>query len=543
MFLNLIKDAIRSLEEFGDEKLIKESEHADLTTTIAFKIAKERNLNPQDVANDILNKIEPKGYVGKVEAVNGYINLFANYEFLEDTIYAILNDENYGSIGAKGKVLIEHTSANPDGPLHIGHIRNSIIGDTLARIFKKAGFDVKTHYYINDMGRQMAITVLGVEKFGLSNKKPDHAIAEAYISANKLLESNPELEKRIEELMLKYEALEEDTVKRFREAIERAMDGIKATMTRINVFHDEFIWESDYIRNGYVDRVLKALDSKNLIKKDKAWIIELEGFEKEVVIRRENGTSLYITRDLAYHLWKSENFERMINVWGADHKLYGSQLLKILEILGIKKPEIVFFEFVSLPEGRMSTRKGKFISADELIEKVKEEAKKIIVNRDFSAEEIEKIAEAVAIGAIRFDFLKVAPEKPMIFDMSKALDFERQTASYIQYTYSRACSILRKSAEKPEFSAELCEKIERDLVIMLSKMPFYIYKVVNEVRPNLFAEYMLGLASKFNEFYRDYPVLKAEDEIREHRLAIVSAVSRVLKIGLELMGIQPLERM
>ncbi|MEM4540163.1 MAG: arginine--tRNA ligase [Archaeoglobaceae archaeon] len=543
MFLNLIKDAIRSLEEFGDEKLIKESEHADLTTTIAFKIAKERNLNPQDVANDILNKIEPKGYVGKVEAVNGYINLFANYEFLEDTIYAILNDENYGSIGAKGKVLIEHTSANPDGPLHIGHIRNSIIGDTLARIFKKAGFDVKTHYYINDMGRQMAITVLGVEKFGLSNKKPDHAIAEAYISANKLLESNPELEKRIEELMLKYEALEEDTVKRFREAIERAMDGIKATMTRINVFHDEFIWESDYIRNGYVDRVLKALDSKNLIKKDKAWIIELEGFEKEVVIRRENGTSLYITRDLAYHLWKSENFERMINVWGADHKLYGSQLLKILEILGIKKPEIVFFEFVSLPEGRMSTRKGKFISADELIEKVKEEAKKIIVNRDFSAEEIEKIAEAVAIGAIRFDFLKVAPEKPMIFDMSKALDFERQTASYIQYTYSRACSILRKSDEKPEFSAELCEKIERDLVIMLSKMPFYIYKVVNEVRPNLFAEYMLGLASKFNEFYRDYPVLKAEDEIREHRLAIVSAVSRVLKIGLELMGIQPLERM
>ncbi|MEM0302635.1 MAG: arginine--tRNA ligase [Archaeoglobaceae archaeon] len=543
MFLNLIKDAIRSLEEFGDEKLIKESEHADLTTTIAFKIAKERNLNPQDVANDILNKIEPKGYVGKVEAVNGYINLFANYEFLEDTIYAILNDENYGSIGAKGKVLIEHTSANPDGPLHIGHIRNSIIGDTLARIFKKAGFDVKTHYYINDMGRQMAITVLGVEKFGLSNKKPDHAIAEAYISANKLLESNPELEKRIEELMLKYEALEEDTVKRFREAIERAMDGIKATMTRINVFHDEFIWESDYIRNGYVDRVLKALDSKNLIKKDKAWIIELEGFEKEVVIRRENGTSLYITRDLAYHLWKSENFERMINVWGADHKLYGSQLLKILEILGIKKPEIVFFEFVSLPEGRMSTRKGKFISADELIEKVKEEAKKSIVNRDFSAEEIEKIAEAVAIGAIRFDFLKVAPEKPMIFDMSKALDFERQTASYIQYTYSRACSILRKSDEKPEFSAELCEKIERDLVIMLSKMPFYIYKVVNEVRPNLFAEYMLGLASKFNEFYRDYPVLKAEDEIREHRLAIVSAVSRVLKIGLELMGIQPLERM
>lgn len=543
MFLNLIRDAIQSLGEFGDERFIKESEHADLATTIAFKIAKERSADPQKVANEILEKITPKGYIGKIESVNGYINLFANYEFLEDTIDVILSDDNYGSLGMRGKILIEHTSANPDGPLHIGHIRNSIIGDTLARIFRKAGFDVRTHYYINDMGRQMAITVLGVEKFGLSNKKPDHAIADAYISANRLLEKEPELEKRVEELMQKYEMLEEETAKKFRSAIEKAMDGIKDTMRRINVEHDEFVWESDYIRNGYVEKILKALDSKKLIKKEGAWIIELEGFEKEVVIRRENGTSLYITRDLAYHLWKSENFERMINVWGADHKLYGAQLLKILEILGIKKPEIVFFEFVSLPEGRMSTRKGKFISADELIEKVKEEAKKIIANRGFSADEIEKVAEAVAIGAIRFDFLKVAPEKPMVFDMSKALDFERQTASYIQYTYSRACSILRKSEDPPEFSAELCEKAERELVVMLSKMPFYVYRVVNEVRPNLFAEFMLSLASKFNEFYRDYPVLKAEEELRRHRIAIVSAVSKVLKIGLDLMGIEAIERM
>lgn len=543
MFLNLIKDALQTLGEYGEERFVKESEHADLTSTIAFKIAKEMKKSPEDIADEILAKMTPKGYIGRAESVNGYINFFANYEFLEDTIEAILNDENYGSIGMKGKVLIEHTSANPDGPLHIGHLRNSIIGDTLARILRRAGFDVRTHYYINDMGRQMAITVLGVENFGLKDKKPDHAIAEAYISANRLLESDPDLEKKVEDLMLKYENLDKEAEKKFKEAIEKAMIGIKATMERINVNHDEFIWESDFIRNGYVDKILKALESRNLIKKEKAWIVELEGFEKEVVLRRENGTSLYVTRDLAYHLWKSENFDRMINVWGADHKLYGAQLLRILEILGIKKPEIVFFEFVSLPEGRMSTRRGKFISADELIDRVKEEAKKIIVSREFSAEEIEEISEAVAIGAIRFDFLKVAPEKPMVFDMNKALDFERQTASYIQYTYSRACSILRKSNEEPEFSPELCEKPERDLVITLSKLPFYIYRVVNEVRPNLFAEYMLSLASKFNEFYRDYPVLKAEEEVRRNRIAIVSASSKCLRIGLELMGIQALERM
>ncbi|MEM4455989.1 MAG: arginine--tRNA ligase [Archaeoglobaceae archaeon] len=542
MFLLFLEDVMRTLKEFADPRLIRESEHADLSTTVAFRIAKEKNLRPEDVAKSIVENIEPQGYVGSVESVGGYINFFANYEFLSDTVENILSDQNYGRLNLKGKVLIEHTSANPDGPLHIGHVRNAVIGDTLARMFKKAGFDVTTHYYINDMGRQMAITVLGVEKFGLSNKKPDHAIAEAYISANRMLEEKKELEKEVEKLMLEYEQGNEEVVWKFRKAIETAMEGIKETLRRLNVFHDEFLWESEFVRDRSVDNVLNLLDSKGLIKKDGAWIVEFEDL-KEVVLRRENGTSLYVTRDLAYHLWKSQKFERIVNVWGADHKLYGEQLRRLLQILGIKIPEIVFFEFVSLPEGRMSTRKGRFVSADELIEKVKEEVKKLISNRELSKEEIDDIAEAVAIGAIRFDFLKVAPEKPMVFDMKKAIDFERQTASYIQYTHSRACSILRKCEEGGSFRAELCNKSERDLVILLSKMPLYVKRVVEELKPNLFAEYLLSVASKFNEFYRDYPVLKAEKEVREHRIAIVKAVRNVLRNGLELMGIKALERM
>ncbi len=540
MFLLLLEDVMKTLKGFADPRLIRESEHADLSTTVAFKIAKEKNLKPEEVAKSILENIEPKGYVGTVETVGGYINFFANYDFLSDTVEEILSNSNYGGLNLKGKVLIEHTSANPDGPLHIGHVRNAVIGDTLARIFRKAGFDVTTHYYINDMGRQMAITVLGIEKFGLSNKKPDHAIAEAYISANKLLEEKKELEKEVENLMLEYERGSEEIVGKFRKAIEIAMDGIKETLKRLNVSHDEFLWESDFVRNGLVDSVLGELDAMKVIKKDGAWIVELKDL-KEVVLRRENGTSLYITRDIAYHLWKSERFERLVNVWGADHKLYGEQLKRLLEILGIKVPEIVFFEFVSLPEGRMSTRRGRFISADELIEKVKEEVKKLVSNREIS--ELEEIAEAVAIGAIRFDFLKVAPEKPMVFDMKKAIDFERQTASYIQYTHSRACSILRKSGEEGKFIAEFCNKVERDLVVLLSKMPFYVKRVVDELKPNIFAEYLLSVASKFNEFYRDYPVLKAEEGVREHRVAIVKAVRNVLRNGLELLGIKALERM
>ncbi|WP_202319236.1 arginine--tRNA ligase [Archaeoglobus neptunius] len=549
MFLRFINEVKRTLGEYGDERFLRESEHSDLASTISFKLAKELRKSPKEVADEIVQKIEIESdYIGSVESTNGYINFFASYDFLEDTVNVILDeDENYGHLNLGGEILVEHTSANPDGPLHIGHIRNSIIGDTIARILRKAGVDVKTHYYVNDMGRQVAITVLGVEKFGLTGKKPDHAIAEAYINANRLLESRPELERYVEELMLKYEGGDEEAVKKFRSVVGKALDGIKQTLDRINVTHDRYVWESEFIRNGYVEKVLKAIDGKGLIKKDGAWIIELEDFEKEVVVRRENGTTLYITRDLAYHLWKNENFDRFINVLGSDHKLYVSQLSRILEIVGLNPPEVIFFEFVSLPEGSMSTRRGKFISADELISKVLEEAEKIIADRDMDEEEKRKIAEAVAVGAVRFDFVKVAPEKPMTFDWAKALDFERQTASYIQYSHARACSILRKAVEGGmpdlEFKGELCNAEERRLVMLLSKMPYVISRVVDELRPNVFAEYVLSVAAAFNEFYRSNPVLKAESEVRMHRLAIVDATRIVLRNGLELLGIEPLERM
>ena len=548
MFLKFRQQVIEALKEYGDEKFLRESDHADLSSTIAFKISKEKNQKPQEVAESILENLELREYIGSVEALNGYINFFASYEFLEDTINSIIDlDENYGSLSIKGNVLIEHTSANPDGPLHIGHIRNSIIGDTLARIFRKAGYNVTTHYYVNDMGRQMAITVLGVERFGVdSSLKIDHAVAKAYIQMNKFLDENPDFDKEVGKLMIEYEQGGEEVVKRFREVVNMALKGIRETLTKLNVRHDEYVWESEFIRNGYVDRILNELDSKNLIRKDGAWILEIDDFEKEIVLKRENGTTVYITRDVAYHVWKSERFEESINVLGADHKLYGMQLKKLLEILSAKLPKIVFFEFVSLPEGSMSTRRGKFISADELIDKLYREAYKIIEGREIDEEEKKRIAKAVAIAALRYDFVKIAPEKPMTFDWKKALGLEN-TANYIQYSHARACSILRNAVRQGmpdlEFIGEICSDIERKLVMLLSKFSYYVLRVVKELRPNVFADYIMNVAITFNEFYRTHPVLKAESDYRMHRLAIVDATRIVLRNGLELLGIEALEKM
>ncbi len=532
-----------------EDRYIRESEFADLSTTIAFKIAKEKKEKPQKVAEELVSEIEfeRSTYIGSVEVVNGYINFFVNEEFLSDTVERILDeDENYGSLNLGGEVLIEHTSANPDGPIHIGHLRNAIIGDTLARMMEKAGIKVTTHYYVNDMGRQIAAAVLGYLKYGLRETKPDHAVAEVYVKINKDIEENPELEKEVDELMLKFEEGDEEVSKSFKFVVDKALEGIRETLAKFDIHHDDFIYESDFVRNGYVERIFKMLEEKELLEKDDVWKVDLKdyGIEKEVILKRENGTTLYITRDLAYHLWKNENFRRFINVLGADHKLYSEQLSKILELLDLKPPEVLFFEFVSLPEGSMSTRKGKFVSADELLEKTFEEAKRILRERGSVDENTAKV---VAVGAIRYDFVRVSPEKPFTFDWSKALDFERQTASYIQYSHARSCSILRKAVESGkaelEFDPAIITNKERELVMRLSKFSFYLEKAINELKPSIFAEYLMSVANAFNDFYTDHQVLVDDKKVRMHRLAIVDATRIVLRNGLELLGIEAPERM
>ncbi|MCL7415668.1 MAG: arginine--tRNA ligase [ANME-2 cluster archaeon] len=529
------------------------SVHADIASSVAFRLAPACRKSPMDIALMLASSIElpEAGLIDRVETAGPYLNFFVNPTFLDHTMSAIRTQgPDYGARTGCGKVILEHTSANPNGPLHVGHIRNSIIGDTLGRILKKAGYDVETQYYINDMGRQIAIVSWALEHFEFDTaKKSDHAIADIYIKANRVLNDEPDKVAEIDELMRRIEHGDVDVAERFKHAVDLTMEGIKQTLKRMNIQHDSFAWESTYVRNSDVSTTVERIkDTGRTVIDDGALMVDLTdyGFEKKLVIQRSDGTSLYTTRDLAYHLWKAGHCDRMIDVLGADHKLISGQLKAVLNTLGEKEPEIVIFEFVSLPEGSMSTRRGTFISTDELLDQIKTQALVEVEKRrpDTADDFKDDVATFVGIGAVRYDVVKVSPEKSTVFDWREALDFEKQGAPFIQYSHARSCSILANAEESRVKIADLhydisvlVEDQEIELIKHLAKFSSVIDTAASDLKPHHLATYARELADCFNQFYRYVPVLNAEVSLRDSRLVLVDCARIVLSIVLDTLGI------
>ncbi len=553
--INALKEVI--YKEVGKDIEIKlektpNLELGDYSVNICFRLAKELKKNPKTIAEEIVEKLKSMNIEGvkEIKAVNGYINFYIDYnKFAKNLVKEIDNKGNdYGRGNKKGiKIILEHTSANPNGPLHIGHLRNAIIGDCLKRILEFYGYDVETHYYVNDMGRQMALVVYGIELFGLDKeKKKDHAIAETYVKINKYLEEHPEEEEKILELMREYEdALEKnennEITKKFEFAVNYALDGIKETLKNLNIKHDIFVWESSYVRNGMVKEVIKKLMETGKVVKEETYMLDLSdfGIEKKMVLARANGTSLYSTRDIAYHLDKLSKCDIGIDVLGADHKLTAEMVKAALKLLGSKVPEVIFYEFISLPEGSMSTRRGRFISADELFDEALKRAKEECNKRGVE----ENIAYDIGLGAVRYNIARISPEKPMVFKWEEALDFEKVGCPFIQYAHARCCSILKEAENKgvkdeAVFNYELTKE-EKELIKMLDEFKEIIKESAENRKVHVLANYLLELAKAFNRFYANCPILmtKVDDNVKKSRLKLVKSTKTVLETGLRLLGI------
>ncbi len=526
-----------------------------------FPLAKRMRKAPVVIAQEIASKIAPEGMIERVEAKGGYVNFHVRFDDLAQAALedAVARKDEFGKGEPKGvRILLEHTSANPTGPLHVGRARNPIIGDTVARILRMAGYGVTTEFYVNDVGRQVVIMTWGVKHLTLEQepeRDADHyRHVLFYQQANKRVEEDPQVLAQVDQMLLKLEHGDEETVKLAREACEKVLAAITASMKRINISYDGVTWESTFVQDGTVDKVVEKLKaSEHCREVDGAYHLELESFgisgrETKWVFTRADGTSLYTTRDLAYHMDKFKRTDVAINVLGEDQKLGMQELAAALTIMGVdRKPEIVFYAFVSLPEGRMSTRKGRVVYIDDLIDEAVERAYDEVKKRrtDLSEERMREIARVVGIGSLRYNIIRIQAEKQIVFKWEDALNFEGASAPFVQYAHARACSIIAKSGGRAGvFDAKkLVTDHEKALAKLIASLPSVMDDCAENRRAHTLASYAQELASQFNQFYRYVPVLKAEGDIRDARLALVEASMWALRNALSCLGIEAPEEM
>ncbi|TMI19603.1 arginine--tRNA ligase [Candidatus Bathyarchaeota archaeon] len=605
-----------------------------LASSLSFELAKIQKKRPIEVAKTLAEttkKVAKLDLVESVEATEpGYVNFRANLARL--TELTLKSVRQYGSeygllkTHAPERTVVEHTSANPARPIHIGTAKGAIFGDALARLLAARGHNVRTHFYIDDTGRQVVIMAYGYKLLGepTPEGKPDHFIGKIYsvtatlveieelkkrlvlfkktnasdtdlvattksldkwvgVAAdlqskypqefdrlNKLISKDPDPEKSISDLIRKYEKKDLDTTALVRRVTQIILTGFAETLRRARIRFDQWDWESDLLWTGRVAELVGRLKESGFtfnkggaLELDVAKAVEKFGLRETLgvsptfefpplTLLRSDGTSLYATRDIAYTLYKFENAERVINVIGSEQSLAQFQVKVAFWITGHRKEAEKFIYFPighMLLEGQgMSARRGRYVTFDQVLDETLTRAKTEVDRRSPSIpEELrQRTAERIAISAVRYAILSVEAVKATNFVWDKVLNFETNSAAFINYAYTRSSGILRKLGKiaEPKAFNLLTDPVEQALVLELSKLPETFAEAADDLNPTLLCLSANLLAQRFHEFYEKSDISHvSNDELKWERVAIVLAVRTVLKTLAGLLGLELAERM
>lgn len=550
--IDLLKKEIKDIDIENYLEVPPKEEMGDFAFP-CFILSKKFKKSPLKIAEELANKLKENKYIIKIQNIGPYINFFVNRTIFNERILkeVIKKKDKFGSNlqGKNKKALIEHTSTNPNASPHIGRGRNAIIGDSVSRLLIFLGYKVERHYFVNDIGKQVAMLV-----YGSKGKKPSFKdLLDIYININKKLNKNPKLEKEIFTLLKKLE-LNDIKVKRdFKKIVDICLKGQMKILKELDINFDSFDYESKYLFNNQTNKIIKELEKKGKVFLDEynRKILNLEDYNLPLkspvlVLTRKDQTSLYVVRDIAYTLDKIKKIKSPnLIILGEDHKTYFKQLKIALEILGKKAPEPIFYSYILLNKGKMSTRQGKVVLLEDLMNEAKIKAEKEIKKRHGNTKDIKKRAKNIAFGAIKYSILKVSADKNVNFDINTALSFEGDSAPYIQYSYARSFAILNKvnhTHQKIDFS--LITTIEENKLIKhIWNFSNIIDRVFENYQIHLIANYTKDLAQYFNEFYHTCPILSEEENLKNARIYLVKAFKQVLENCLFILGIKPLKKM
>jgi len=524
-----------------------------------FQAAKKLKLAPPQLAAAIAKDVNFGPGVLSASPAGPYLNFKLDRSvFGRAMVAGILGEATrFGSThsGTGRRLLIEHTSINPNASPHVGRARNAMFGDSVTRLFRFEDFEAEVHYYVNDIGRQIGLLVLHAENFDAMSFDE---ILDAYVAANARAESDPDFAQRGYDLLAKMEEGDPETAAKFYKITEKCLQGQLAVLARLGIAYDRFDRESKYLKHERLNVVLDALRAKGAVFTDEeerlvvdlakiGWTREEGGF---FVLMRANGSSMYGFRDLAYTMDKMSKGAD-VNLWvlGEDHKLYAEQLTLILKAAGQPVPEPVYYAHILLREGRMSTRQGKVVLLSDFLDEATNRAREKVDEqcRDLPEDERRVIAERVAIAAVRFAILRVNSNKNVIFDWESSLSFAGDTGPYVQYSCARIHSMLRKFGAAPgEPGADfiLDHDSEWRLLAKLTEFPDTVKSAVASRSVAPIAQFALEAARDFTTFYHDCPVLTAETDARKRaRIQICAATLQTITNALGILGIEALERM
>jgi len=590
----------------------------DVSSNVSFLLAKQLKKSPKDIAEMLSEKYQhcSSTLVLKTEAhPSGYLNFFANWEKLSQLILSESNLPEFGDvdIGKNSTIVVEHTSVNPNKALHIGHIRNIVIGDTVSRILKKVNYKVHVLNYIDDSGLQVADIIVGFKHLGFDQESPegkkfDHYCGDdVYVKTTEKYESDSSLEEIRKNVLKELEDGNSETAKFADKITRKVLANQLETCWNLSVSYDCLNFESQIIRSGLWSKIFEKIKEMNLIefenegKNAGCWVIRGEDKEEDKVIVRSNGTATYIAKDIPYAAWKLGLLEDPFNYEKYEKQQPNSRVLwqttlnendsepqnftgdKVITVIDSRQARLqkiitdlmgkfksiqdtyihLGYESVTLSsetakvlgldtdgkQAQMSGRKGLYVNADSvydiLKEKTKEETKKRHPEMDSS--DIEKIAHDVSVGTLRYEMIKQDLDKIIVFDLTKSLSLDGDTAPYIQYTHARATRILEKSKRAPLIDVDfslLKEKPALDLIKTIGLFDMQVRDAANNLSPKVIARYCHDLAVSFNSFYEHVKVLELGDEPLENsRLCIVNSFKITLEKALGLLGIVAPDKM